>query len=67
MNSIRINQIVKSRRSRFWEISRGMAFGRGPVVLTRIGCLFGRSFIKRQFLSILRPIEIAFLFTALLF
>jgi hypothetical protein len=35
--------------------------------MTLLGRLFGRSLIKRQFLSILRPIEIAFLFTALSF
>jgi type IV pilus assembly protein PilY1 len=35
--------------------------------MTLFGCLFDRSFIKRQFLSILRPIEIAFIFTAFFF
>ena len=44
-----------------------MTFGRGPVVLALLGCLFGRRFIERQFLSILRPIEIAFFFTVLAF
>ena len=44
-----------------------MAFGRGPVVLALLGCLFGRRFNKRQFLGVLRPIKIAFLFTALAF
>ena len=65
MNTIRINQIVNSRRSRFCEIYRGMAFDCSPVALALLGCLIGRSIIKRRFINILRPLEIAILFTTL--
>ena len=49
------------------EISRGMAFDCRSVVLTLLGCLIGRSIIKRQFINMRRPLEIAFFFTAFAF